>query len=138
MNKCWEKKSKDRPTFAELVSKLQTALDKQCPDKSLMPKSQGTEVGEKHQVVHQQIDRKLETISTTKSTIQPTVRPAIQAIIKPRTKPIIQPKIQPQTQPTAMFYKEELEGKIGVSDIIKVFSQDDNKSKVTRLFYQLL
>ncbi len=134
MHKCWEKKSKDRPTFAELVSKLQTALDKQCPDKSLIPKLQVIEVEEKHHVVHQQIDRKLETISTTKPTIQPMVRPTIQAGIRPTTKPIIQPTIQPQTQPTAMSYNKKLDGKSGVSDIIKIFSQDDNKVKVQQFF----
>ena len=43
MRLCWERKSKDRPTFAALVPALQTALDKQCPDRSLIPKPHGME-----------------------------------------------------------------------------------------------
>ncbi len=49
MCKCWEKKPKERPTFAELVPDLQKVLDKQCPDKSLIPKSQAME-GQHHEV----------------------------------------------------------------------------------------
>ncbi len=43
MRKCWETKSKDRPTFAALVPALHTALHKQCPDRSLIPKPQSLE-----------------------------------------------------------------------------------------------
>ncbi len=40
MDKCWEKKGNDRPRFAELVPLLQTAVNRLCPDRSLIPQSQ--------------------------------------------------------------------------------------------------
>ncbi len=40
MRKCWEKKSTDRPTFAQLVPPLEAAVNKLCPDKSLIPQTQ--------------------------------------------------------------------------------------------------
>ncbi len=40
MRKCWEKKSADRPTFAELVPLLHTAVNRLCPDRSLIPQPQ--------------------------------------------------------------------------------------------------
>ncbi len=43
MRKCWEMKGKNRPTFAALVPVLHTALDKQCPDKSLIKRPQSSQ-----------------------------------------------------------------------------------------------
>ena len=57
IRKCWEKKPKERPTFAELVPDLQRALDKQCPDKSLIPKSQAME-GQHHDVQQRESSKK--------------------------------------------------------------------------------
>ncbi len=37
MLKCWEQKGSNRPTFANLVPPLQTAVDRLCPDKCLIP-----------------------------------------------------------------------------------------------------
>ncbi len=41
MRNCWQHKSADRPSFANLVKTMETALNKQCPDTALIARYEG-------------------------------------------------------------------------------------------------